>query len=323
MTSTVAKTNDVLSPAQGGRWETQRVVTIPAGAFQLWEVRVAHGDRTAMVLGGSGLVGYQVARRLALDTPLESLIVVARYRNEVDAAIADLTAEFPHLRVKGFHGDIFLPGEPVPAGRDASESPRSSDAAFRRRLFNDVYTDFESAYKDAMLVRLLLAERPDVIVDCVNTATGISYQDVFTTCLAVRADLDNGPGSSESLREDVERLMVSLSIPQLILRIRLLYRSLSESGVRLYLKVGTTGTGGMGLNIPYTHGEERPSPQLLNKTAVAFAHTGMLFLMARTPGSPIIKEVKPAALIGYRGVDHRAAMGRQFRKVVREGEPVF
>ena len=284
---------------------------------------MAHGDRKAMVLGGSGLVGYQVARRLALDTPLESMTVVARYRAEVDSAVADLAAEFPHLHLKGFHGDIFLPGEPVPAGRDAPESPRSSDAAFRRRLFNDVYTDFESAYKDAMVVRLLLAERPDVIVDCVNTATGISYQDVFTTCLAVRADLDNAPGSSEALREDVERLMVSLSIPQLILRIRLLYRSLSEAGVRLYLKVGTTGTGGMGLNIPYTHGEERPSPQLLNKTAVAFAHTGMLFLMARTPGSPIIKEVKPAALIGYRGVDHRAAMGRQFHKVVREGEPVF
>jgi hypothetical protein len=287
------------------------------------EVRVAHGDRKAMVLGGSGLVGYQVARRLALGTDLESLIVVARWRGEADQAVADLGAEFPRLDVRGYHGDIFLPGELVPAGKDAPSRSRASEAEFRRRLFDDVYTDFESAYQDAMLVRLLSAERPDVIVDCVNTATGISYQDVFTTCLAVRADLDNGPGSSESLRENVERLMVSLSIPQLILRIRLLYRSLAESGARLYLKVGTTGTGGMGLNIPYTHGEERPSPQLLNKTAVAFAHTGMLFLMARTPGSPIIKEVKPAALIGYRGVDHRAAMGRQFRKVTRDGETVF
>jgi hypothetical protein len=173
------------------------------------------------------------------------------------------------------------------------------------------------------MVRLLLHERPDVIVDCVNTATGISYQDVFTTCLAVRADLDAGDDGRASLRENAERLMVSLSIPQLILRIRLLNRALAEAGTRLYLKVGTTGTGGMGLNIPYTHGEERPSPQLLNKTAVAFAHTGMLFLMARTPGSPIIKEVKPAALIGYRGVDFRTALGRGWRKVRQNGEVVF
>jgi hypothetical protein len=284
---------------------------------------VGHGDKKAMVLGGSGLVGYQVARKLALETALESLVVVARYRSEVDPAVADLAAEFPRLSVKGYHGDIFLPGNPVPAGQDGSPPPRPDDPAFRRRLFEDAYVDFEAAYRDAMLVRLLLAERPDVIVDCVNTATGISYQDVFTTCLAVRADLDARSPSPEVLQDDVEKLMVSLSIPQLILRIRLLYRSLAESGVRLYLKVGTTGTGGMGLNIPYTHGEERPSPQLLNKTAVAFAHTGMLFLMARTPGSPIIKEVKPAALIGYRGVDFRAAMGRQFRKVVRDGRPAF
>ena len=234
------------------------------------EVRVAHGDRKAMVLGGSGLVGYQVARRLALNTQLEVMIIVARWRGETDQAVTDLKAEFPRLDVRGYHGDIFLPGDPVPAGKDAPLRSGSGDTEFRRRLFEDVYTDFESAYKDAMLVRLLLAERPDVIVDCVNTATGISYQDVFTTCLAVRADLDKGAGSAESLRENVERLMVSLSIPQLILRIRLLYRSLAESGARLYLKVGTTGTGGMGLNIPYTHGEERPSPQLLNKTAVAF-----------------------------------------------------
>jgi hypothetical protein len=38
---------------------------------------------------------------------------------------------------------------------------------------------------------------------------------------------------------------------------------------------------------------------------VAFAHTGLLFLMARTPGGPIVKEVKPGALIGYADVTHR------------------
>jgi hypothetical protein len=43
----------------------------------------------------------------------------------------------------------------------------------------------------------------------------------------------------------------------------------------------------------------------MSKTAIAFAHTGLLFLMARTPASPIVKEIKPAALIGYRKVDYR------------------
>jgi hypothetical protein len=56
---------------------------------------------------------------------------------------------------------------------------------------------------------------------------------------------------------------------------------------------------------------------------VAFAHTGMLFLMARTPGVPIIKELKPAALIGYRGVEFREARGRVYHEVKRNGSTVY
>jgi hypothetical protein len=274
-----------------------------------------------MVLGGSGLVGYQVARKLVGAAGVRDLVLVARWPQEIRDAMADLEAEFPGRTVRGYHGDIFLPGDPRREGEEPL--PRLEPDDLRSRLFEDTYRDFEAAYRDSMLKKLLLAEKPEIVIDCVNTATGISYQDVFTACLAVRADLDAETDPKDGLAEDVEKLMVSLSIPQLILRTRLINRALTEAGTHLYLKVGTTGTGGMGLNIPYTHGEERPSPQLLNKTAIAFAHTGMLFLMARTPGSPIIKEVKPAALIGYRGVDYRAAVGRQFHPVRRNGETTF
>ncbi len=65
----------------------------------------------------------------------------------------------------------------------------------------------------------------------------------------------------------------------------------------MYFKVGTSGTGGMGVNIPYTHSEERPSRVLLSKTAVAGAQTLLLFLLARTPGGPLVKEIKPTAAI--------------------------
>src|SRR5260370_18770084 len=61
----------------------------------------------------------------------------------------------------------------------------------------------------------------------------------------------------------------------------------------------------MGLNIPYTHSEDKPSAQLITKTAVAFAHTGLLFLMARTAGGPIVKEIKPGGMIGYADITFR------------------
>jgi hypothetical protein len=66
----------------------------------------------------------------------------------------------------------------------------------------------------------------------------------------------------------------------------------------------------MGLNIPYTHSEDKPSAKLMTKTAIAFAHTGLMFLMARTPGGPVVKEVKPGAMIGYDDITCRTIRER-------------
>ena len=63
--------------------------------------------------------------------------------------------------------------------------------------------------------------------------------------------------------------MASLNMPQLIKHIQILYESIKTHEVRMYLKIGTTGTGGMGFNIPYTHSEEKPSKMLLTKSATA------------------------------------------------------
>lgn len=284
---------------------------------------MGQGDKKAVILGGSGLVGYQVARKLAGQTGIREIVIAARFREETRTAIEDLRREFPEHTWKGYYGDMFLPGEPSPADHAERPQPHRRDPSLRRRLFQDTYRDFEAAYRESFLSRLILTEKPDVVVDCVNTATGISYQDVFTSCQAVESSLNEGAAAWSELKENVENLMVSISIPQLILHVRILNRALVEAEARLYLKVGTTGTGGMGLNIPYTHGEERPSPQLLNKNAIAFAQTGMLFLMARTPGGPIIKEVKPAALIGYRGVDFRTAVGKQYHRVEESGRVAY
>ncbi len=49
----------------------------------------------------------------------------------------------------------------------------------------------------------------------------------------------------------------------------------------------------------------------MSKTAVAFAHTGLMFLMARTPGGPIVKEIKPAAMIGYKKVTYQSLRNRR------------
>jgi hypothetical protein len=53
---------------------------------------------------------------------------------------------------------------------------------------------------------------------------------------------------------------------------------------------------------------------LLSKSALAGAHTLLLFLMARTPGGPITKEIKPAAAIAWKRIG--------FGEIARGGRPI-
>ncbi len=150
---------------------------------------------------------------------------------------------------------------------------------------------------------------------------GIAPQGVAgsATRSPLREELHKGIAELARMRKAAEgafdALVLSQAVPQLIRHVILILRAMEEVGTRLYLKIGTTGTGGMGLNIPYTHGEDKPSAKLMSKTAVAFAHTGLMFLMARTPGAPIVKEIKPAAMVGYSDIT--------MRSITEQGKPVY
>jgi len=83
-----------------------------------------------------------------------------------------------------------------------------------------------------------------------------------------------------------------------------------RAGTQTYVKIGTSGTGGMGLNIPYTHSEEKPSRTLMSKSAVAGAQSLLLFLLGRTPGAPATIEIKPTAAIAWRRLGYGAIRRR-------------
>lgn len=283
-----------------------------------------NGDRTILVLGGAGLVGAQIVRHIARELEPERIVVASLFRGEVREFLHDVRREFPQVNFTGAWGDIFVRDEFMLEKRRRllQSQPR------REMLYDDLFGPLDDAYGRSGLVQLVGQYRPDVIVDCINTATAISYQDVESlsrqtndllqqlTQIVDHQDLEALAALGRDLEQNVSTLLISQSLPQLIRHVQMLHRAMSEAGTRLYLKVGTTGTGGMGLNIPYTHSEDRPSFKLMSKTAVAFAHTGLMFLMARTPNGPLVKELKPAAMIGYRRVSYKTVKVRgrpQFR----------
>jgi hypothetical protein len=257
------------------------------------------------------LVGYQVAHRIAAELRPDRIVIASLTRDKVDQAIDGLRALVPEgIEILGEWGDLFLREEYA----DMSRDELLEDDAAREGVFEDLLGPLDGALERSRLAHVISSYRPDVVVDSINTATAISYQDVYTSAILAERDVEQILAGREVpapvLAHDVEALILSLSVPQLIRHVMILHRALRDAGTRLYLKVGTTGTGGFGLNIPYTHSEDRPSAKLLTKTAVAFAHTGLLFLMARTPGGPLVKEIKPGALIGYADVRSRTITER-------------
>ncbi len=253
-------------------------------------------DTRVLILGGPGLVGMAIARRMLRHRPAR-LTITALTESETEEGFAELR----ELAAGGTEiarnwGDLMVATEfKDEPRRELVESPEK-----RRVLLDDIYGPLgRERLERSFLYRLLIEEKPDIVVDCVNTATAIAYQDVFSSVKQVRAALNS---DCENVNDVVERHLAIIYMPQLIRHVHILLEALRDAGTQFYLKVGTSGTGGMGLNIPFTHSEQRPSSMLLAKSSVAGAHSLLLFLTARTPGTPAVKEIKPTAAIAWKSI---------------------
>ncbi len=250
--------------------------------------------KRVLILGGSGLVGLAVARRLLASRPA-GIILVGLHEDEVRAAAAALDAERGETVVEAAWGDVFLPAAVarVPR-RDVLRSPEH-----RAVVLQDLLGEMnDEVLRRSFLFQLFDAHRPDAVVDCINTATAFAYQDVFQSA---RRLLD-AAREGRVTREMAEDHVLTIPTPQLIRHLQIILETMKQTGTSAYAKVGTSGTGGMGFNVPYTHSEERPSRTLLTKSAIAGAHSLLLFLMARTPGAPATVEIKPTAAIAWRDI---------------------
>lgn len=265
--------------------------------------------RTIAILGGPGLVGLAVARRLFEHRPAR-IVLSALTRAEAERGVEELTGDpqyDPSIRIIPAWGDMFLPD----ALRERTRADVVSDPDARARLLDDLYGDLTpDVLRRSALGALLLEHRPEIVIDCVNTATAFAYQDMFASAQQLRELSRAGHADLEA----VEKHLATLYLPQLIRHVQIALEAMKRVRTRFYLKVGTAGTGGMGLNIPFTHSEERPSRVLLSKAGLAGAHTLLLYLMARTPNAPAVKEIKPTAAISWK----RIAYG----EVRRGGRPI-
>lgn len=277
--------------------------------------------KKVLVLGGFGLVGMAVCRKLC-ENGVAEIVLTSLKREEAESACEVLHTEFPEVLFTPEWGDIFVRDEFKEYLRDELLKDHERRLAF----INDIIAPFDAdLYERMTLYRMIVRHKPAIVLDCVNTATGIAYQDVYRQSALVMSTLQESRGKviTDDIAKQIEDLVASMNAPQLVRHVQLLHKSLIDGECKGYLKVGTTGTGGMGLNIPYTHSEDRPSRVLLTKNAMGGAQTLMMLLMGRTPlqqddGSIrdiFVKEIKPAAAIAWKAV--RAGEIRRKRQQIK------
>ena len=268
-------------------------------------------NTTVMILGGFGLVGRAITRQILEKKPAK-VIVTSLFEKEAKKACKEF--ENCGVELHPVWGNLFVRD----SLKDLSRAEIMENRKNRQILLDDVMgllTD--DVLHKSYLYQIIAEHKPDVIIDCVNSATALAYQDVYAGYYKVRRQLDkwdSGEMPGEELRTEMEKFLGTVYIPQLIRHIQILYEATRRNHVTSYIKVGTSGTGGMGLNIPYTHSEEKPSRVLLSKTSLAGAHSLLLFLMARTPDAPHVKEIKPATAIAWKGID--------YGEIMRHGKPI-
>ena len=270
--------------------------------------------KRVLVLGGWGLVGAAICRELLPQGPAELLVHSLR-AGEASEVVGDLRRRFPGsgTRLIALHGDVFLPHDLKDRSRDELMQARAT----RTRLLDEIYEELTPGIlEQSTLFHLLGSHHPHLIVDCINTATAFAYQDLYESVRKVRrlVEDDESSAGAAALAGAVEEQLGVLQLPRLIRHVQILFEAMRRFGTDLYLKIGTTGTGGMGLNVPYTHSEERPSRLLLSKSGLAGAHSMLLLLMGITPGGPVVKEIKPAAAVAWKRI------GRG--PVLRGGKPI-
>lgn len=88
-------------------------------------------------------------------------------------------------------GNLFLREE----AKERARRELLARPADRRSLLEDLFGPLdEGAYRGSALFALLERHRPEIVVDCINTATAIAYQDL---CSEPRSACD-GPRAAEA-----------------------------------------------------------------------------------------------------------------------------
>ena len=129
--------------------------------------------RNILLLGGSGLVGMAIARDLLPHGPAR-IVIAALRREESDQGVRELSEEpdASGVEIVSEWGDVFL----RPGRREDSRREMLDQDEGRAEILDDLFGDFkEDDFRRSLLFDMIDRYRPEIVIDCINTATAIAY----------------------------------------------------------------------------------------------------------------------------------------------------
>jgi len=254
-------------------------------------------SRPTILILGAGQVGLEVAKQCEALHP-NRIILHCLTSEEAYRATATCKGEDIHTDIIPSWGNVFVP-------RAYANDEIKPGTIGEAQLIHYLYAPLTPEMIDESLLHTIVERyRPHFIIDAINTATAIGY---YGNVHSLMRDAFSDGDQSRALLTKIAR---TLPEPQLIRFVHVLKESMESFGVERYVKVSTTGMGGMGFNIRYTHGdlgEPGLSTKLLGKITSAGILHQLLWTLHHTPGFNV-NLIIPAALIGWGKVEYREVM---------------
>lgn len=234
---------------------------------------------------GTGQIGKAILNKIILNNPKKIII------HNLTKAKSKLVCEeykqlYPKIDFISSYGNVFMPYK----FKDLNNNnlyDKSND------LINYFYSEInQSILEKSTIVTLIKKYKPSLIIDAINTATvlGNAYNPEYN----LKCYTDDPLQCSK-------KLMVDDYTTKLINFIYSLKYGIETYDVKKYIKVSTTGLGGMGINMPYTHGDNPKmnlSSALMGKISASGVLHQLLWNLEHTMGDNI-SLIIPGTFVGY------------------------
>lgn len=242
---------------------------------------------TILILG-SGQIGKEVIRRLLAYKP-KTVIVHNLRKQETDASVEYLEKFNKGTSFIKSYGDAFMPYNLNKCDTTAEK------LAHKDELLEFFYSDLsEDVLKQSTLYNLVSLYKPDAIIDAMNSGTTLgSHFDPDAIKHAVSQKDRLGTAFVTHLLNDFAPKAINF-----VLSLKL---AMEDFKVKKFLKVSTTGLGGMGMNMPYTHGDT-PKSSLSYALMGKISASGTLHQLLWRLASDVdldISLIIPSTYVGY------------------------